>query len=98
VEEKLVDELTERKLLQRKLVKGIGMRAAKALSDFPLKSGYEGIKAAELAIKLERLLDGEATENTSVDLEAVIRKECAELLSVEETDDEPDLDGVDDED
>jgi hypothetical protein len=98
VDEKLAGELQDRKLRQRKLVVAIASRAAKALFDFPLKSGFEGIRAAELAIKLERLLDGEATENTSVDLEAVIRKECAELLSVEETDDEPDPDGVDDED
>lgn len=103
VDAQLVGELQERKLRQRKLVLAVASRAAKAISEFPLKSGIEGIRAAELAIKLERLLDGEATENTSLDIEQVIRKECQELLSVEETADDAedyddDPDGVDVED
>lgn len=86
VDAHLVGELQERRLRQRKLVLAVASRAAKAISEFPLRSGIEGIRAAELAIKLERLLDGEATENTSVDIEQVIRKECQELLTVEESD------------
>ena len=96
VDEKLALEMQERKLRQRKLVVAMASRAAKALVDYPLTSGMEGIRAAERAIKLERLLDGEATENTSVDIEQVIRRESQELLSVE--DEEPDPDEVDEED
>lgn len=92
VDEKLAGELQDRKLRQRKLVLAIASRAAKAISDHPLTDGMQGIRAAELAIKLERLLDGEATENTTIDLEQVIRKETQDLLSVE--DDDPDPDGV----
>jgi len=86
VDQQLAGELQERKLRQRKLVLAVASRAAKAISEFPLRSGIEGIRAAELAIKLERLLDGEATENTSLDIEQVIRRECQELLTVGESD------------
>ena len=84
LDQKLAAELQERQLRQRKLVLAIASRAAKAISDHPLTDGMQGIKAAELAIKLERLLDGESTERASIDVEQVIRREFEELMSVEE--------------
>lgn len=99
VDAQLVGELQERKLRQRKLVVAVASRAAKAIFDYPLTDGMQGIRAAELAIKLERLLDGEATENTSVDIEQVIRRECQDLLTVEDDeDDKVDQDAVEEED
>ena len=80
IDEKLTGEMQDRHLRQRKLVLAIASRAAKAISDFPLTDGYQGIKAAELAIKLERLLDGETTERTSVNVEALIKEEYAALM------------------
>src|SRR5690349_4329797 len=68
VDGKLAGELQDRKLRQRKLVVAIASRAAKGMTDYPITDGMQAIKAAEIAIKLERLLDGEATENTSLDI------------------------------
>ena len=84
----LAKDLGEQRLRHRKMLTAMASRAARALQEFPLTSGMEGIKAAELVIKLERLLSGESTERTSLDIEQVVRREYQELMSVEEEDEE----------
>ena len=84
----LAKDLAEQTLRHRKMLTAMASRAARALQEFPLTSGMEGIKAAALVIKLERLLSGESTERTALDIEQVVRREYQELMTVEEEDEE----------
>jgi hypothetical protein len=57
-----LDEMRERHL---KTLRAMNVRALAALKQFPLESGMEAMRAAEMAIKLERLVLGEPTERTA---------------------------------
>lgn len=84
---KLSDELHEMSLRHRKLLLAMASRAATAIQTYPLKSGMEGIKAAELVVKLERLIAGEPTEARTISVEQVTRDEIGRFL-IDEGDDE----------
>jgi hypothetical protein len=77
---KLSDELHEMSLRHRKLLLAMATRAATAIQTFPLESGMEGIRAAELVIKLERLIAGEPTESRTISVEQVTRDEMSRFL------------------
>lgn len=79
---KLAGDLAEMNLRHRKILTAMAARAAKALQEFPLTNGMDGIKAAALVIKMERLLAGEPTDRSAVDIEEVTRRELKELLVV----------------
>lgn len=85
---KLSDELHEMSLRHRKLLLAMASRAATAIQAFPLESGMQGVKAAELVIKLERLIAGEPTESRAVSVEQVTRDEIGRFL-INEGDEEP---------
>lgn len=87
-DKQLAKELGDAHLRHRKILAAMASRAARALQEFPLTSGMEGMRGAALVIKLERLLMGEPTERTALDIEQVIRREYQDLMSVEEEDDE----------
>ena len=55
-------------------------KALRAMQEYPLKSGMEAVKAAEAAIRLERLVVGEASERTAIDVETVTKKEMERWL------------------
>jgi hypothetical protein len=55
-------------------------RAIKGMQEFPLTSGMEAIRAAELAIKLERLIAGESSERTEVSVTEAIKRETQRWL------------------
>lgn len=76
----LASDLHEMQLRHRKLLRAVAARAAKAISDFPLVTGMEGIKAAEIAVKLERLLAGETTESSALIVERVSRQEIERFV------------------
>lgn len=80
----LVDDVEQMKLRHSKMLRAITSRAAKAIQDFPLTSGMEGIRAAELAIKLERLLAGQPSDRTAVSIEDVIRTEYEKIMTAPE--------------
>jgi len=77
---KLASEMADMHLRHRKILTAVAARAARALQEYPLTTGMEGIKAAEIAIKLERLLAGEPTDRTAMDVEAITKRELRELL------------------
>jgi hypothetical protein len=96
---KLADTMHERAMRHRKMILAMASRAAKAIQEHQLDSCMDGIKAAEIAIKLERLIAGEPSENTTVSIEQATRDEMAKLLTTEEQDDwgdEPESDESDD--
>lgn len=80
VDAKIAVDLAEMYLRHRKLLTAMAARAATALRDYPLETGMDGIKAAGLVIKLERLLAGEPTDRSAVDIEAITKREIRELL------------------
>ena len=57
----------------------MNMRAVEALRSYPLTNGMEAMRAAEMVIKLERLIHGEPTERNAVSVEELIKREYAEL-------------------
>jgi hypothetical protein len=89
----LAEDVAEMQLRHRKLLRAMAARSAKAMSDFPLTDGMQAIKAAEIVIKLERLLAGEPTERTSVNIEETIKREYGRWL---ERGDEEAAEGGDD--
>lgn len=101
---KLAKDLHAMDMRHRKLLLGIASRAASAIQAFPLKTAMEGIKAAEIAIKLERLLAGEPTETRTISVEQVTRDEVHRFLledgqadewsESDEDDDESELDAA----
>lgn len=86
-DKQLARDQQEMALRHRKLLLAMASRAAKAIQDYPLTSGMDGLRAASMVIKLERLVSGQATERTSIDIEQVVRREYQDLLEVT---DEPD--------
>ena len=80
VDQRLGEDLEEMQLRHLKLLRGIAGRAAKAIQEYPLTSGMEGMRAAEMVIKLERVIAGEATERSQLTVEQVTRQEIDKLL------------------
>jgi hypothetical protein len=77
---KIGDSLVEMREQQLKVVKAMLGCAVKALATHPLETGYQGAAVAEKAIKLQRLIAGETTENTAHTVEQVTRQELERLL------------------
>lgn len=75
VDAKLAGDLEAVSLRHRKLLIAIASRAARAIQEYPLTSGMDGIRAAALVIKLERLLASDAPQQQVVDVEAIIKRE-----------------------
>jgi len=71
-------------------LKVMGVRVLSALRDCPITDGMDAIRAADITIKLERLLAGEASKRTELSIEAITRHEMATLLKVVHDDDEDD--------
>jgi len=69
----LVDAMREMHGRHLKTIKAIQGKAVEALRSMPLDSGMEAVRALEAAIKLERLITGEASNADLV--EEVTRRE-----------------------
>ena len=82
-DQKMTETLEEIRTRHQKLLRAMSTRAATALRDFPLTSGMDGMKSAEMVIKLERLVFGEPSERSVLSVEQVTRREMETLLAVE---------------
>ena len=87
-DKRLAESIEETRSRHLKTLRAIHSRALSGLKQFPLTSGMEAIRAAELAIKLERLIVGDPTERTALSVEEVTRREIQNLLTTEEEDDD----------
>ena len=94
VDERLSETMAEIQARHLKLLRGMAGRAAKAIQEFPLTSGMEGMRAAEIAIKLERLVAGEVSDRSQLTVEQVTRREIELLVRA---DDDPDEEAAPDE-
>ena len=80
VDRKLAGALGEMQERHMKMLRAMASRAVAAIKEHPLSSGMEGIRAAELVIKMERLLAGESSARTTVSVEEVTRRELDRWL------------------
>ncbi len=83
---KLGDVFEQARERHLKTLKAMHARALTALKQYPLSSGMDAMRAAEMVIKLERLVMGEASERTEMSIEEVTKRELRELLIVENND------------
>ena len=90
-DKKIAETLEEIRGRHLKTLRAMNARALSALQQFPLNSGMEAMRAAEMVIKLERLIVGEPSERTEVGIEEITRLEVARFLEVA-------VDGEDDDD
>ena len=89
IDKKLADDIAEMGMRHRKMLRAIAGRAAKAITEYPLTSGMEGVRAAEIAIKLERVISGEPSERTAMTVASTTREEMQRFLKpVAESDDD----------
>jgi vacuolar-type H+-ATPase subunit H len=75
LDDKLTDTLQEINARHVKIVRAIQAKALQALQSLALTSGMDAVRALDIAIKHERLIFGEPSERTAVDVEAVCRDE-----------------------
>ena len=83
-DKRLVDTIDDIRSRHLKTLKAMHARAVTGLQQFPLNSGMEAMRAAEMVIKLERLIAGEPSERTAVSIEDVTRREIQNFLEVED--------------
>lgn len=89
----LATELVDVHDRHKKMLRAMAGKALAGLKEFPLRSGMEAIRAAELVIKMERIVFGEATESGEESLEEITKREIQTLLKrVDEDEDEDDED------
>src|SRR5688500_7631985 len=74
-----VDAISAMRSRHLKTLRAVNARVLSALQQFTLNSGMEAIRGAEIAIKLERLVAGEASDHAQVDVAAVTREEMRRL-------------------
>jgi hypothetical protein len=71
------------------MIKAIGLRAITALKSSQITDAMDAVRAAEIAIKLERLLAGEVNKRTELNSDEITRHEIRTLLRVEHVDERP---------
>ena len=57
----LIEQLSEMRERHWKMLRAMASRAAKAMSEHPLETGMDGIRAAKLVIEMERLMAAQST-------------------------------------
>jgi len=89
LDKRLAGALAEMNERHMKMLRAMASRAVAGMKEHPLGTGMEAIRAAELVIKLERLVAGEASERTSLNVEEVTRQEMQRwLVPAGDTEDE----------
>ena len=70
------------------LVLIIQARALEALRHMPLESAMEAVRALDIGIRQERLIRGEPSDRTAIQVEDVIRREYSRWIVAENGDQE----------
>ena len=79
-DQKLTETLGEMRNRHLTTLRAMNARVINALREYPLSTGMEAMKSAELVIKLERLIVGEASERTELSVEEVTKREIGRWL------------------
>jgi hypothetical protein len=86
----LAETLQEMQRRHMKILRAMSARALTALKEFPLTSGMDAIRAAEVTMKLERLIAGEPSSRAAITVEEVTRREMEMLLVGDDEEEEED--------
>ena len=86
-----MEEMNERHLKTLRVIQG---KALEALSQMPLATAMDAVRALDLAVRQERLIRGEPSERTALSVEEITREEVERLVTLEEEQEE-DGDGHD---
>jgi hypothetical protein len=74
------EQMRERHMATLRVMNG---KALTALKQYPLDNAMDAMRAAEMAIKLERLVAGQPADHTQVDVAEVTRQEMRRLLTTD---------------
>jgi len=86
-DEKITETLEQMRERHLATLKAMHTRALAALRQYPLTNGMDAMRAAEMAIKLERLVAGEPSDRTAMTVEEICKREYqAWLKPVEDSD------------
>jgi hypothetical protein len=84
-DKRLAEALEDIRSRHLKTLRAMNGRALEALKGYPITSGMDAIRAAEMVIKLERLIVGDPTDRNAVTLESTVRREYERWLVREDT-------------
>ena len=87
-EQRLVETLEEMNYRHIKSLRVIQARALEALRHMPLESAMEAVRALDIGIRQERLIRGEPSDRTAIQVEDVIRREYSRWIVAENGDQE----------
>jgi hypothetical protein len=93
----LAEEMAEMHARHKKMLRAMAVRALSGLKELELRSGMEAIRAAELVIRMERIVFGEPEEHGADSLEEITKREIQTLLKVTDVDEEDEEEDDDDE-
>lgn len=91
---RVTESLADMQERHSKTLKVMGARVLQALRDCPITDGMDAIRAADMTIKLERLLAGEVSKRTELSIEEITRHEIRTLLKVVAGDEARVVDGT----
>ena len=87
---RLSETLADTRQRHLKMLRVVAAKGLQALQERNITSAMDGVRALEMAIKLERQILGEPGENSTMTIEAVTRRELETLIQID--DGEPDED------
>jgi hypothetical protein len=79
MDKRLAESLEERRERHLTVIRAMLSRSVAALQKYPLNSAMDAVKTAEKAIKLERLVVGEASDRTAV-VEEIVKREYEQWM------------------
>ena len=83
-ERRMVETLEEMSSRHIKSLRIIQARALEALRHMPLESAMEAVRALDIGIRQERLIRGEPSERTAINVEEVVRREYSRWMQIED--------------
>ena len=87
-EQRLVETREDMNVRHIKSLRVVQARALEALRNMPLESAMEAVRALDIGIRQERLIRGEPSERTAIQVEDVIRREYSRWMIAENGDEE----------
>lgn len=92
-EQRLVETLEDMNTRHIKSLRIVQARALEALRSMPLQTAMEAVRALDVGIRQERLIRGEPSDRTAIQVEDLIRRQHARWIADAGDDQEEALDG-----
>ncbi len=83
-EQRVVETLEDMNTRHMKSLRIVQARALEALRKMPIETAMEAVRALEIGIRQERLVRGEPSERTAINVEEVVRREYARWMEIED--------------